>query len=81
MNCTHCTHMCICLYSQGSDEERCDILKAYTASKGNMADVINRVMLATDGMHHLYCYYRMLHAVVNYVTYAFSGSVSQCTVG
>eukprot|EP00953_Heterococcus_sp_UTEX-ZZ885_P036975 19027-Heterococcus_DN1.PRE.1 len=34
----------------GSDEERGDILKAYTASKGNMADVINRVMLATDGI-------------------------------
>jgi hypothetical protein len=60
--------MCICLYSQGSDEERGDILKAYTASKGNMADVINRVMLATDGMHDVHCYYRVLHAVVHCMT-------------
>jgi hypothetical protein len=46
----HCVYTCI----QGSDEEKGDVIKAYTASKGNMADVINRVMLATYGMYHHY---------------------------
>lgn len=36
-------------YGQGSDEERKDILEAYEKRKGKMSDVIDSIMLATEG--------------------------------
>lgn len=34
---------------QGSDEEKKDILEAYEKRKGKMSDIIDSIMLATEG--------------------------------